>query len=72
MELLIEGLPLAENIRAALICHEGELGKILRCVLAYESGDWKNAGYNKLNIDEIRGCYLDALKWANDSDFLLK
>ena len=72
MELLIEGLPLAENIRAALIRHEGELGKILRCILAYESGDWDNAGYNKLNIDEIRDCYLDALKWANDSDFLLK
>lgn len=72
MELLIEGLPLAENIRAALIRHEGELGKILRCVLAYESGDWKNANYNKLSINEVRECYLDALKWASSSEFLLK
>lgn len=72
MELLIEGLPLSENIRAALIRHEGELGKILHCVLAYESGDWKNANYNKLSINEVRECYLDALTWASSSEFLLK
>jgi len=72
MELLIEGLPLTENIRAALIRREGELGEILNCVLAYESGDWKNANYDKLSIDEIRGCYLDSLKWASASDFLVK
>ena len=72
MELLIEGLPLTENIRAALIRHEGELGKILRCVLAYESGNWKNANYNKLSVNEVRECYLDALKWASSSEFLLK
>ena len=72
MELLIEGLPLTENIRSALIRHDGELGEILNCVLAYESGDWKNAHYNKLSINEIRDCYLDALKWATASDFLKK
>lgn len=72
MEILIEGLPLTENIRTALIRREGELGKILNCVLAYESGDWKNAHYDKLTINEVRDCYLDALKWASSSDFLLK
>lgn len=72
MELLIEGLPLAENIRTALIRHEGELGGILKCVLAYESGDWKNAIYKNLDINEIRECYLNALNWATESDFLLK
>ena len=72
MELLIEGLPLAQNIRSALIFHEGELGQILRCVLAYESGDWENSHYKDLKIDTIRDCYLDALKWASDSNFLIK
>ncbi len=72
MELLIEGLPLVENIRTALIRREGELGEILNCVLAYESGDWKNSHYKKLSIDEIRDCYLDALKWASASEFLMK
>ncbi|MCW9030892.1 MAG: HDOD domain-containing protein [Gammaproteobacteria bacterium] len=72
MEVLIEGLPLTENIRTALIRGEGELGKILSCVLAYESGDWKNANYDKLTINEIRECYLNALQWASSSEFLLK
>lgn len=72
MEILIEGLPLAENMRSALIRHEGELGKILKCVLAYESGDWKNSYYDKLTTNEIRKCYLDALEWAAASEFLLK
>ena len=72
MELLIEGLPLAENIRAALIRHEGEFGKILHCVLAYESGDWANINFDKMTLNEIRSCYLDALEWASSSNFLLK
>jgi EAL and modified HD-GYP domain-containing signal transduction protein len=72
MELLMEGLPLTDDIRVALIRHEGKLGKILRCVLAYESGDWKNAHYENLNINEIRDCYLEALQWASSSEFLLK
>ena len=72
MELLIEGLPLTENIRSALIRREGELGKILNCVLAYESGDWKNANYDKLTINEVRDCYLGALQWASSSEFLIK
>lgn len=72
MELLIEGLPLAENIRSALIHNKGELGEILECVLAYESGDWEHAKYNKLNVDQIRECYLNALSWASESEFLLK
>lgn len=72
MELLIEGLPLIEPIRAALIRHEGSLGEILHCVLSYESGDWKNATYENVDIDEIRNCYLNALEWASASNFLLK
>ncbi|MDH5600329.1 MAG: HDOD domain-containing protein [Gammaproteobacteria bacterium] len=72
MEILIEGLPLTEKIRAALIRREGELGEILNCVIAYEGGDWKNAHYDKLSVNEIRECYLDALNWASSSGFLLK
>lgn len=72
MNTLVNELPLSQNIKAALINHEGELGKILKCVLAYESGDWKNAHYNEFSINEIRDCYLDALKWATSSEFLLK
>ena len=71
MSVLIEGLPLTESIRTALISYEGELGKILHCVLAYEDGDWENAHYDNLSINEIRDCYLDALNWSNTSNSLI-
>ena len=71
MSVLIEGLPLTESIRTALISYEGELGKILHCVLAYEDGDWENAHYDNLSINEIRDCYLDALNWSNASNSLI-
>lgn len=72
MESLLQNLPLNEKIKSALLHHDGESGKILRCVLAYESGDWKNSFYEHLDINTIRDCYLDALKWASESEFLLK
>ncbi len=72
MEVLLQDLPLAENIRRALSKREGELGKMLSCVLAYESGDWDNAHYDNLSIDKIRNCYLEALQWATTNEALLK
>ncbi len=72
MDVLLQDLPLAENIRRALSKREGELGNILACVLAYESGDWNNAHYDDLSIDDIRNCYLEALQWATANEALLK
>lgn len=71
MEVIIEGLPLTESIRSALIRYEGELGKILHCVLAYEDGDWDNANYANLSTNDIRDCYLDALNWSKESGALI-
>ncbi len=72
MASLIKDLPLSENIKAALLNCDGQLGKILRCTLAYESGDWENANHDNLSINEIRNCYLEALQWASSSEFLLQ
>lgn len=71
METLTNSLPLPENIKTALLHHEGELGKILKCVLSYELADWNNAKYAELSIDEIRDSYLDAIEWATRSATLL-
>ena len=38
---ILPKLPLADEIVAALLAHEGMLGATLRCVLAYEQGDWE-------------------------------
>ncbi|RMD80739.1 MAG: HDOD domain-containing protein [Gammaproteobacteria bacterium] len=41
LEELLAQLPLAPEIQAALLRGEGRLGQTLRCVLAYERGDWE-------------------------------
>jgi len=68
---LIEKLPLPENMKLALLRHEGVLGKILSCVIAYENGDWENAVYVDLKDEELQSSFLAALKWANESASVL-
>jgi len=68
---LIEKLPLPENMKLALLRHEGILGKILSCVIAYENGDWENAVYVDLKDEDLQSSFLSALKWANESASVL-
>lgn len=72
METVIKDLPLSDNITFALLKREGILGDILNCATAYESGNWKEARHKQLTTNDIRECYLDALNWASQSEFLLK
>lgn len=71
MKALTDNLPLPANIKTALLRHEGELGEILKCVLSYENGDWDNATYADLSVDEIRDSYLEAIEWSAKSSSLL-
>lgn len=64
LDVLLEHLPLAEPIRAALLAREGPLGEALACVLAYEVGDWESVRCANLSAERIRGAYLDAIAWV--------
>ncbi len=65
MEEILTQLPLADHISAALLERTGIHGQVLDCVLAYERGEWQEVQCNILSIKEIRGCYLEALSWAD-------
>lgn len=71
MSELMVVFPLPENMKSALLKHEGELGKILSCVIAYETGDWENAVYVDLKAEELQNSFISALKWANESASVL-
>ena len=63
---ILPALPLADEIVAALLAHEGMLGATLHCVLAYEQGDWE-AVYNLgCPRDLLVKTYLEALMWATE------
>jgi EAL and modified HD-GYP domain-containing signal transduction protein len=67
MSELTANLPLDETIQRALLDREGELGRLLGSVLAYESGNWD--ALDQLGIDStvITDSYLRAIVWAEAS-----
>lgn len=51
-------LPLADNVKHALIEHEGLMGTVLECVTAYERADWDKAKCPGLDDKSLRDAYL--------------
>lgn len=63
-EDILQTLPLSGTVRTALINREGPLGDVLRCVLAFEQGNWGEARCPNVNPDKIRDSYLESVQWA--------
>jgi c-di-GMP phosphodiesterase len=63
---ILPALPLADEIVAALLAHEGMLGATLHCVLAYEQGDWEAVHNLGCPRDLLVKTYLEALMWATE------
>lgn len=66
LEELISPLPLADNVIAALLNREGELGEALNCALAQEQGDWVNIRFAALSPEELSDINIEAINWAED------
>lgn len=63
---LLEQLPLGEDIKSALSSGTGEMGLILKQVMAYESGDWDLLPSN-FDISLYEAAYRHSLKWTKES-----
>ncbi len=63
---LLDGLPLVDETKAALLRYEGLLGSVLKQVLNYEQGAWGELG-SELPAGVYKQSYLEALQWAGDS-----
>lgn len=72
LEEVLASLPLAEEVTRALLHHEGQLGAVLGCVLAYERGNWEVACCLDLEPETICGAYLKSLDWASEVNSLLE
>jgi len=64
MAEVLHTLPLADDLRQALLHHEGPCGTILHGALAYERGAWEAVTGLGLDQDVVRDAYLHALTWA--------
>ena len=66
---MINDLPLADEISAALVRREGSIGAHLDAVLAHERGDWARVRADPTNVQRA---YASALIWAGEMERQLR
>ncbi len=71
MPTLLEQLPLAKPLKQALLHHSGEMGEVLRCVIAYDRADWQQIQHPQLDANTLRQAYLEAIDWAGEAAAVL-
>jgi EAL and modified HD-GYP domain-containing signal transduction protein len=54
-------LPLADNVKHALLEYKGLLGTALECTKAYERADWENVWCAGLDEKTVRDAYLTSI-----------
>ena len=63
LETIVEELPLAQEVTAALLERDGPAGAILEAVISYEQGDF-DVAMLQARAPGIASSYRDALGWA--------
>jgi c-di-GMP phosphodiesterase len=66
MEGVLDSLPFSDEIRAALLRHEGPKGELLAAVVAYERGEFPTAPGGSDDVS-LAGAYRAALEWADQA-----
>jgi c-di-GMP-related signal transduction protein len=71
MAELLADLPLADDVKLALLGNRTRLFDVLSCLAAYERGEWETFALYaaKLRLDEsaVARLYLDAVSWGAES-----
>jgi len=65
MDKVLANLPLADEIKRALLKWEGKMGEILRWVLAYEQGRWDEIDFSPSQSKIVTQSYLQAVSWTD-------
>jgi len=70
MVLVLEELPVSRSIKDALLGETNNVRPILDTVIAYEQGNWNEAGKAAaragLSAHALPSAYADALRWAHE------
>ena len=67
MEEILTTLPLSDEMLEALVSYDGDVGKVLKCAVAYENADWEEANRIDLSVTQLRDCFFNALSRSNNS-----
>lgn len=72
MNSLLEKISLSEELNAALLSHEGELGYTLSEVKYYERGNFEQLVNSKFTPAHFSSAYLEGIEYANQVITLIK
>jgi EAL and modified HD-GYP domain-containing signal transduction protein len=64
LDELLSHLPVSDEIKAALLDGSGQLGGVLRAIVAYERGDLDELAEVGVCGEDLRTTYLSAARWA--------
>lgn len=67
MSAVIAELPLRDDVASALLRGDGELGRLLAGVVAYERGDFASAAQAAGAPRALAEAYLESLRWADSA-----
>lgn len=70
IKTILDTLPFDDEIKTAILLHDGVFGKLLKCTLAHERGDWATVEWTiltsmKIDKECFEQAYIEAVKWAS-------
>ncbi len=71
MQAIMDQVPLAPEIKNAIVERQGVLGELLNCILAFEQGQWSLVRFHDLAPFQIQKCYMEAVDSTNAAALLL-
>ena len=71
MDKLLASVPLADNIKLALLHRDGECGKIYSLALSCEAGDWSGVGDSGLDCGTILRAFWQSANFATETAKML-
>jgi len=71
MTELLQAVPLSDEIKHAILGHEGTPGMALQGAIYCEQGDFEGLFALDLEADTLQRCYVEALSWALESQAAL-
>jgi EAL and modified HD-GYP domain-containing signal transduction protein len=70
LRVVLEEMPVADDVKAALLGFDNRVRHVLECATSYERGDWSTcldlAALLGLDARALAPAYLDALRSAQD------
>lgn len=67
IEAVVSELPLQDDIASAIAGGDGDLGRLLSAVIAYERGDFASAGTLTGTAKPLAETYLESIRWADSA-----